>query len=112
MKDLRFSVLARAALLAGASISACLAGSSATAQAVPVDRAAAAAPQTGEPQADPQTVPEAVQTQGDGAAEAVPATTAVAQDVQDIIVTGSRIGRSGFTTPQPVTVLSSDQLVK
>jgi iron complex outermembrane receptor protein len=112
MKDLRFSVLARAALLAGASVSACFTSSSATAQAVPVDRAAAAAPQPGEPQANPQTVPEAVQTQGDGAAEAVPATTAVAQDVQDIIVTGSRIGRSGFTTPQPVTVLSSDQLVK
>lgn len=30
----------------------------------------------------------------------------------DIIVTGSRIGRSGFTAPTPVTVLSSDQLAK
>lgn len=30
----------------------------------------------------------------------------------DIVVTGSRIGRSGFTTPTPVTVLNADQLTK
>lgn len=33
-------------------------------------------------------------------------------DQTDIVVTGSRIGRSGFTTPTPVTVLSSEQLIK
>lgn len=31
---------------------------------------------------------------------------------EEIIVTGSRIGRSGFSTPTPVTVVEADQLVK
>lgn len=34
------------------------------------------------------------------------------EQMTDIVVTGSRIGRSGFTTPTPVTVLNADQLTK
>lgn len=114
MKDHRSSTITRAALLASAGMSAAMAMiSSASAQSVPlVDRAAAAAPQPGEAQADPQTVPEAVQTQGGQTAETAPDDTSAPQAEQDIVVTGSRIGRSGFTTPQPVTVLNADQLVK
>lgn len=35
-----------------------------------------------------------------------------ASQVEEIVVTGSRVGRSGFTTPTPVTVLSNEQLEK
>ncbi|MFV3460592.1 TonB-dependent receptor plug domain-containing protein, partial [Mycobacterium tuberculosis] len=62
------------------------------------------------------TAPEAVQTQEPQTAEPTPADTATPQEAPeqgaDIVVTGSRIGRSGFTTPTPVTVINSDQLVK
>ena len=38
--------------------------------------------------------------------------TAPDAGTSDIVVTGSRIGRTGFTTPTPVTVLNADQLNK
>src|SRR5688500_1044556 len=31
-----------------------------------------------------------------------------AQDVQEVVVTGSRVARSGFTTPTPTTVVSQE----
>ena len=64
---------------------------------------ATAAPLPGEETADPQTVPEAIQTQGGQVAESDPATTATPVQTGEIVVTGSRIGRSGFTTPTPVS---------
>ncbi|MEC3909753.1 TonB-dependent receptor [Sphingobium sp. CR2-8] len=65
------------------------------------------------PLAAAQTVPDpatqaVVEQPGTVAEEATPQ----ANNAPDIIVTGSRIGRSGFTTPTPVTVLSADQLTK
>ncbi|MBO9580824.1 MAG: TonB-dependent receptor [Sphingobium sp.] len=50
-----------------------------------------------------------------GAAQAQEAATpadATATDAADIIITGSRIARSGFTTPTPVTVVSAADLAK
>ncbi|WP_375287112.1 TonB-dependent receptor plug domain-containing protein [Sphingomonas sp.] len=100
----------RVALLATSALVA-FAAAPALAQTVPpVDRAAAAQPE--ETQTDPQTAPEAVQTQEGQTAEPAPDTTAEPQAAGDIVVTGSRIGRSGFTTPTPVTVLNADQLAK
>ena len=106
------SLPTRALLLASVT-STLLLTPAALAQTVPpIDRAPAAAPQPGEAQADPQTAPEAVQRQGDQTAETAPEDTAAPQETSEIVVTGSRIGRSGFTTPTPVTVLNTDQLVK
>jgi outer membrane receptor protein involved in Fe transport len=78
----------------------------------PIDRAPAAEAPSDTASPAPQTVPEAVQTQGGQTAEPDPETTTTPEAVQDIVITGSRIGRSGFTTPTPVTVIDSDQLVK
>ncbi|MGR6330033.1 TonB-dependent receptor plug domain-containing protein [Sphingomonas sp. XXL09] len=58
------------------------------------------------------TAPEAVQTQEPQTGDTAPDTTATPQQAGDIIITGSRIGRSGYTAPTPVTVINSDQLVK
>ncbi|MBO9580821.1 MAG: TonB-dependent receptor [Sphingobium sp.] len=44
--------------------------------------------------------------------EPTAATPAAEPSSADIIVTGSRIPRAGFTAPTPVTVVSSDQLTK
>ncbi len=101
----------RALLLASAA-STLLIATSAHAQAGPARDAVPAASDATGAQAAPQTVPEAVQTQEGQTAEVAPDDTATPQGDKEIIVTGSRIGRSGFTTPTPVTVLSSDQLVK
>jgi outer membrane receptor protein involved in Fe transport len=63
-----------------------------------------------------QIAPEAIQTQAPQTAEVAPDSTATPEQAseqeKDIVVTGSRIGRSGFTTPTPVTVINSEQLVK
>ncbi len=44
--------------------------------------------------------------------EAGEANDASAAPADDIVVTGSRVPRAGFTAPTPVTVLGNDQLVK
>lgn len=100
----------RALLLASAT-STLLIATSANAQAVPADRTPSATVDS-DVQPSPQTMPEAVQTQEAQVGEAEPDDTASPQADKDIIVTGSRIGRSGYTTPTPVTVINSDQLVK
>lgn len=84
----------------------------ASAQIPTPSNSAIAAPQPGDATAAPDTAPEAVQTQEGQPAEAAPDTTANPQETGEIVVTGSRIGRSGFTTPTPVTVVSTDQLAK
>lgn len=106
------SLPTRALLLASVTSTLLMAPAASAQTAPPIDRAAASAPQPGEAQADPQTAPEAVQRQGDQTAEAAPDDTAAPKEAGEIVVTGSRIGRSGFTTPTPVTVLNTDQLVK
>ncbi len=40
------------------------------------------------------------------------ASVANASDTSEIIVTGSRVGRSTFTSPNPVTVIGADQIAK
>lgn len=37
-------------------------------------------------------------------------TTSETQDLEQVVVTGSRIDRSGFTTPTPVTAITTDEL--
>lgn len=82
--------------LAGtASLFAMAMATPAAAQAVPSDDAAATAEAEA---ADPVDVAEVDD------ASATPA--------DDIVVTGSRVPRAGFTAPTPVTVLGNDQLVK
>jgi len=87
----------RWAVLAGVSTIACQAayaatpaGNAAPVQATPVDPAAATPPVAATPSADP--------------AASAPATDA---PVAEIVVTGSHVASSGFTTPTPVTTLSN-----
>jgi outer membrane receptor protein involved in Fe transport len=41
-----------------------------------------------------------------------PGTSATEDDTETVIVTGSRIARSGFTTPTPVTMLDAEQVAR
>src|SRR5688572_21137771 len=46
----------------------------------------------------------------DESAQAAPAAGEQGPDGNDVIVTGSRLGRTGFTTPTPVTVVGEAQI--
>lgn len=106
------SVLTRGRLLAGVAATILIATPGMAQVVTPTDAPAAATTQPGESAAPPPSAPEAVQTQEAQPGAAVPATTAAPQEAGEVVVTGSRIGRSGFTTPTPVTILSADQLTK
>ena len=58
---------------------------------------------------DADTGPTSSEAAVEAEAAAVPA-EAQADDEGPIVVTGSRIARSGFTTPTPVTVLGQEQI--
>ena len=65
-----------------------------------------------------QTVPDGAPTASEGSAQAAPhaasadAATVEQADVGEIVVTGSRISRAGFSAPTPVTVISTDTLAR
>lgn len=89
-------------LLIGASLASMTTGSWAQ---VASPRPAGATPPDPEVVADPaaSTASSTEQATADAASPA---------DGSDIVVTGSRIGRTGFTAPTPVTALSEQQLVQ
>lgn len=111
----KFALLLRAssATLAMAGL---VHGSTALAQIAPTTAApssSATSPATTAPAAvptpvaqDPQTVPPVAASQGGAPTDA----TETAPDAQEIVVTGSRLARTGYDAPTPVNVIGEERL--